>query len=355
MEIRFVKAEELKEKPLDESHLGFGKIFTDYMFNMDYDPEHGWHDARIEPYAPFVLDPSTAVFHYAQEIFEGLKAYRTPKGKAVLFRPDCNAERFQNSADRLGIPPVEKQDFLDACRELVKIEKDWIPQAAGTSLYLRPFIIATDKGLGVHASKTYRFAIILSPSGAYYDSGLKPVKIYIEDEYIRAAPGLTGFAKCGGNYAASIKSGEKAKELGYDQVLWLDGIHHKYVEEVGSMNIFFKINGVLYTAPCNGTVLPGVTRRSIITLLKDWGYAVSEDRLSADEVLKAGQEGRLEEVFGSGTAAVISPVGVLGNHDVQVTIHDGTIGELSQKLYDTLTGIQSGRLEDRHHWIYPVD
>lgn len=354
MEIRYVKADKLKEKPADESKLGFGKIFTDYMFNMDYDPENGWHNARIEPYQPISLDPSAAIFHYAQEIFEGLKAYRTPEGKPVLFRPDCNAERFKNSADRMGIPPIDEQDFIDACDALVKEEQDWIPHAPGTSLYLRPFIIAMDTGLGVHASKTYRFMIIASPSGSYYAHGLEPVKIYVEDEYIRSAPGLTGFAKCGGNYAASIKSGELAKKLGYDQVLWLDGIHHKYVEEVGSMNIFFKIDGVLYTAPCVGTVLPGVTRRSIITLLKEWGYEVSEERLAVEDVMKAGKEGRLEEVFGSGTAAVISPVGVLANKKESVTIHHGTIGELSQKLYDTLTGIQNGRVEDTHHWVHEV-
>jgi branched-chain amino acid aminotransferase len=354
MEIRFEKTEKLKKKPEDESRLGFGKIFTDYMFVMDYDVEHGWHDARIVPYGPIVLDPSAAIFHYAQEIFEGLKAYRTPDGRAVLFRPDCNAERFQNSADRMGIPPVDEADFVEACSTLVRVEKDWIPHDKGTSLYLRPFIIAMDTGLGVHASKTYRFTIIASPSGAYYEHGLSPVKIYVEDEYIRAAPGLTGFAKCGGNYAASIKSGELAHSLGYDQVLWLDGIHHKYVEEVGSMNIFFMIDGVLYTAPCIGTVLPGVTRRSIITLLKEWGYCVSEERLAVDDVMKAGKEGRLEEVFGSGTAAVISPVGVLTKDGETVTIHQGTIGELSQRLYDTLTGIQNGLIKDTHHWVYPV-
>ena len=354
LDIKFTECAEKKKKPADESHLGFGKIFTDYMFVMDYDRDTGWHDPRIVPYGPLSLDPSTAVFHYAQEIFEGLKAYRTKKG-IQLFRPDCNAERFENSAVRMSMPPVNQADFIQACRELVKVEEDWVPHADGTTLYLRPFMIATGTGLGVHASASYRFMIIASPSGAYYDSGLKPVKIFVEDEYIRSAPGLTGFAKCGGNYAASIRSGELALKMGYDQVLWLDGVYHEYVEEVGSMNIFFKISGRIFTAPCTGTVLPGVTRRSVITLLKEKGYPVFEEKLPIADVMKAGKEGRLEEVFGTGTAAVISPVGELRKDDTNVVINHGEIGEIAKYLYDTLTDIQWGRTKKHSDWTFPVE
>jgi branched-chain amino acid aminotransferase len=354
LEIKIEESTIKKEKPKDESNLGFGKIFTDHMFLMDYDEGKGWHDARIVPYGPLSLDPSTAVFHYAQEIFEGLKAYRTKKG-INLFRPDCNAERFQNSADRMSMPKIATDNFIQACKALVKVEKDWVPSHEGTTLYLRPFMIATSKGLGVHASKSYEFIIIASPSGAYYASGLKPTKIYVEDELIRSAPGLTGFAKCGGNYGASIRSGEYAQEIGYDQVLWLDGVYHEYVEEVGSMNIFFKIDGIFYTSPCVGTVLPGVTRRSVITLLKEMGYQVREEKFSIDEVMKAGKEGRLEEVFGTGTAAVISPVGVLRRKETVIEINRGEIGPVSQQLYDTLTDIQWGRINKHKEWTVSID
>jgi len=353
LDIKITKAETLKEKP-DESHLGFGKIFTDHMFVMNYDKGVGWHDARIEPFHDFSISPACVVLHYAQEVFEGLKAYRTADDKIQLFRPECNAERMIDSCDRLAIPPVPAEDFVQAVKALVEVEKDWVPHNEGTSLYIRPFVFASMNGLGVHASTQYIFCIILSPSGAYYATGLAPVKIYVEDEYIRAAPGLTGFTKCGGNYAASIKSGEIAEELGYAQVLWLDGVERKYVEEVGAMNIFFKIDGKLYTAACTGTVLPGVTRRSVIELCKDWGYEVVEGKLAIADVMKAGREGKLEEVFGTGTAAVISPVGELKMGDENVVINGGEIGTLTQKLYDTLTGIQWGRLEDTKNWTTVV-
>jgi len=353
LDIKITKAETLKEKP-DESHLGFGKIFTDHMFVMNYDKGVGWHDARIEPFHDFSISPACVVLHYAQEVFEGLKAYRTADDKIQLFRPECNAERMIDSCDRLAIPPVPAEDFVQAVKALVEVEKDWVPHNEGTSLYIRPFVFASMNGLGVHASTQYIFCIILSPSGAYYATGLAPVKIYVEDEYIRAAPGLTGFTKCGGNYAASIKSGEIAEELGYAQVLWLDGVERKYVEEVGAMNIFFKIDGKLYTAACTGTVLPGVTRRSVIELCRDWGYEVVEGKLAIADVMKAGREGKLEEVFGTGTAAVISPVGELKMGDENVVINGGEIGTLTQKLYDTLTGIQWGRLEDTKNWTTVV-
>ncbi len=354
LDIKITLAETLKEKPADEHKLGFGKIFTDHMFLMDWDKGVGWHDPRIEPYHAFQMMPGCSVLHYAQEVFEGLKAYRTPDNKIQLFRPECNAERYQDSCDRLCIPTIPTEDFVQAVKVLVEVEKDWVPHIEGATLYIRPFTFATMEQLGVHASTSYTFCIILCPSGAYYASGLEPVRIYVEDEYIRSAPGLTGFAKCGGNYAASIKSGELAEELGYAQVLWLDGVEHKYVEEVGSMNIFFKIDGKIYTAPCVGTVLPGVTRRSIIELCKDWGYEVIEAKIAIEDIMKAGHEGRLEEVFGSGTAAVVSPVKELKYEDDVIYIGEGKIGTLTQKLYDTMTGIQWGKVEDTKNWITPV-
>ena len=354
LDIKITKAETLKEKPTDESKLGFGKIFTDHMFLMDYDKGIGWHDPRIEPYHPFSIAPGCVILHYAQEVFEGMKAYRTADNTIQLFRPDCNASRFQDSCERLCMPTIPEEDFIQAVKTLVEIEKDWVPHTDGATLYIRPFAFATMEQLGVHASSSYTFCIILSPSGAYYATGLAPVRIYVEDEYIRAAPGLTGFAKCGGNYAASIKSGELAEELGYSQVLWLDGVEHKYVEEVGSMNIFFKIAGKIYTAACTGTVLPGVTRRSIIELCRDWGYEVIEGKLAIEDVMKAGHDGTLEEVFGAGTAAVVSPVKELKYEKDTVMIGNGDIGPLTQKLYDTMTGIQWGKIKDTKHWIVPV-
>ncbi len=343
-----------KAKPADESKLGFGKIFTDHMFLMDYEAGKGWHDPRIVPYAPFELDPACVVFHYAQEIFEGMKAYRTADNTIQLFRPECNAARMQDSSDRLCIPKIPVEDYVQAVNELVKVEQDWVPHTDGASLYIRPFVFATDVGLGVHASKHYTFAIICAPSGAYYAEGINPVRIYVEDEYIRAAPGLTGFTKCGGNYAASIKAGELAEEQGYAQVLWLDGVEKKYVEEVGSMNIMFKIDGKIYTAATVGTVLPGVTRRSCIELLKDWGYEVIEGKLAIADIMKASREGKLEEVFGTGTAAVVSPVKELVWKNEHAFIGEGKIGPVTQKLYDTLTGIQWGKLPDTFGWTRVV-
>ena len=354
LDIKITLTNTPKEKPVDSPKMSFGKISTDHMFVMEYNPEQGWHDARIVPYAPFQLDPACVVFHYAQELFEGLKAYRTADNKIQLFRPECNGQRMIDSSERMCIPPVPVEDFVQAVKALVEVEKDWVPCSEGTSLYIRPFVIATDVGMGVHASHNYTFAIICFPSGAYYAEGIDPVRIYVEDEYIRAAPGLTGFTKCGGNYAASILAGELAARKGFAQVLWLDGVERKYVEEVGAMNIMFKIDGKIYTAACEGTVLPGVTRRSCIELLRDWGYEVIEGKLAIDTVMQAGREGKLEEVFGTGTAAVISPVKELCWKDESVLINDGKIGSLTQKLYDKLTGIQWGKVEDSKGWITPV-
>ena len=354
MEIKIQKTTTPKQKP-DWKNLGFGHIFTDHMFIMDYDEGQGWHDARIVPYQPLVLDPSALVFHYAQECFEGLKAYRCADGSVQLFRPDKNAERMQSTHDRLCIPQIPVADFVDAVKALVSVDKDWVPAEPDTSLYIRPFTIATEEVLGVKASAKYQFIVICSPSGAYYAEGLNPVKIYVEDEYVRATPGGTGYIKCGGNYAASIAAGEKAHKLGYSQVLWLDGVERKYVEEVGAMNIMFKMGGEIYTAATTGTVLPGITRMSCIELLKSWGYKVNEGKLAIDTVMDAGRNGTLEEVFGTGTAAVISPVGSLMYEQEVVTVNNFEIGGLTQKLYDTLTGIQYGKLEDTFGWTIKVD
>ena len=354
LDIKIVKTSAPKAKPADETKLGFGKIFSDHMFLMDYTQGEGWHDARIVPYGPFQLDPACVVFHYAQELFEGMKAYRAVNGAIQLFRPECNGARMQDSCERMCIPTIPVDDFVQAVKALVEIDKDWVPHTDGTSLYIRPFVFATDVGMGVHASHNYTFCIICAPSGAYYAEGIDPVRIYVEDEYIRAAPGLTGYTKCGGNYAASIKAGALAEEKGFAQVLWLDGVEKKYVEEVGSMNIMFKIDGKIYTAACTGTVLPGVTRRSCIELLQDWGYEVVEGKLAIEDVMKAGHEGRLEEVFGTGTAAVVSPVKELDWKGDKVFINDGKIGPVTQKLYDTMTGMQWGKLPDTKGWIVPV-
>ena len=355
LDIKITRTTSPKEKPQDETKLGFGKKFTDHMFVMDYTEGKGWHDARIVPYAPFPLDPATVVFHYAQEIFEGMKAYRTADDTEQLFRPDCNAKRFQDSADRLCIPKIPVEDYIQAVEALVDVDRDWVPHTDGASLYIRPFIFANDVGLGVHASKHYIFCIICAPSGAYYAEGINPVRIYVEDEYIRAAPGLTGFTKCGGNYAASIKAGELAEEQGYAQVLWLDGVEQKYIEEVGAMNIFFVIDNEIVTPMLQGSILPGITRKSTIELCKSWGMKVSERRIDIQEIADAYDAGKLQEVFGTGTAAVISPVGHLKWNDKVMEINDNKIGPISQKLYDTMTGIQWGEIADPFNWIEKID
>ena len=342
-----------KERP-DEANLGFGKKFTDHMFIMNYTEGKGWHDGRIVPYAPFELDPACMVFHYAQEIFEGMKAYRIADGSVQLFRPVENARRINASGERMCIPPIPEEDFVDAVKELVAVDEDWVPHAPGTSLYIRPFIIASDVALGVHASKTYIFCIICSPSGSYYAGGMSPVKIYVENEDVRAVRGGTGFTKCGGNYAGSIRAAEKAEKAGYSQVLWLDGVERKYIEEVGAMNVMFKIGGKVVTPALNGTVLPGITRKSCIELIRSWGIEVEERLLSAEELFDAAESGLLEEAWGTGTAAVVSPIGQMKWNDREVVVNGGEIGTVTQKLYDELTGIQWGRVEDTRGWIVKV-
>lgn len=348
-EIQIQRCESLKPLP-DPDTLVFGRTFTDHMFLMNYDQGTGWHDPRVVPYGPLMLEPSSMVFHYAQEVFEGMKAYRDPQGGIRLFRPMDNVRRLNDSCERLSIPKLPEDLALEAIKTLVRIEERWVPSAPGTSLYIRPFVFATDPGLGVHASHSYLFAIICCPVGAYYKEGLNPVKIYVEDEDVRAVRGGTGYTKCGGNYAASIRAGERAEEKGYSQVLWLDGVERKYIEEVGAMNVLFKVDGKIITPKLTGSVLPGITRRSCLELLRDWGYVVEERLISVQELFEAAESGKLEEGFGSGTAAVISPIGVLAWEDKTVTLSGGKIGPLAQRLYDTLTGIQWGIEPDPYGW-----
>jgi len=354
LNIRIEKAATLKAKPTDESKLGFGKIFSDHMAIVDWSKEEGWHDARIVPFANFSMHPAATCLHYGSEIFEGLKAYRTAEGKIQLFRPEQNARRMMDSAERLCLPQLPEEDFLQLLTELVKLEQDWVPHSEGTSLYIRPFMYGNDETLGVHAVHNARFAIICGPVGAYYAEGLNPVGIMIEAEDVRAVRGGTGYAKCGGNYAASNRAGEKAAQQGYSQVLWLDGVERKYIEEVGAMNVMFKINGEIITPALTGSILPGVTRKSCIEVLKQKGMPVSERLLSIDELEAAMDNGTLEEAWGCGTAAVVSPIGRLAYKDKVITINGGEIGPVTQMLYDTLTGIQWGKIEDSFGWITPV-
>ena len=350
MEIKFTPAATLKEKP-DSSKLVFGKAMTDHMLIIDYDEGQGWHDARIIPYGPLQIDPAAKVLHYAEEIFEGLKAYRTADGSIQLFRIRDNIDRMNKSADRLCMPQIPEELAVAAIKKLVETEQDWVPREKDTSLYIRPFMIGLDAALGVHSSKHVQFIVVVCPVGAYYPEGLNPVKIYIEDEDVRAVKGGTGMAKTGGNYAASLRAGNRAEERGYSQVLWLDGVHRKYIEEVGSMNVMFKVAGKILTPDLNGSVLDGITRRSCIQLLKDWGYEVEERRISAEELFAAAEDGTLEEAWGTGTAAVVSPIGELAMGDKKVTVSGNQIGQITQKLYDELTGIQWGRVADPHGWI----
>ena len=353
MNIEIIKTNAPKEKP-DSSSLGFGKIFTDHMFVMDFSKEEGWHNAKIVPFGRIDIHPASTVLHYGSEIFEGLKAYRRADGEVQMFRPIENIRRMNSSAERLCLPQIDEKDAMEILETFVECEKDWTPSAPGTSLYLRPFMFGNDESLGVHAVNNARFMIIASPVGSYYKEGINPVKIMIESEDVRAVRGGTGYAKCGGNYAASNRAGERAEQKGYSQVLWLDGVERKYIEEVGAMNVMFKINGEIVTPALTGSILPGITRKSCIEVLKSEGYNVSERLLSIDELEKAMAEGTLEEAWGCGTAAVVSPIGELAYKDKVFTVNGGKIGEVTQHLYDTLTGIQWGKLEDKFGWTYKV-
>ena len=352
MKLQIQPLEKLKSKIADETQLTFGKQFTDRMFVMNYKTGQGWHDARIQPYQPFSLDPAAMVLHYAQEIFEGLKAFRRPDGQIALFRPSDNFRRFNHSARRMCMPEVDEAFMLKALKELIRLEADWVPHSEGTSLYIRPAMIASEPMLGVRPADEYLCYIIVCPVGAYYKGGLAPVKIWISDHYVRAADGGTGEVKTGGNYAASLFAAREAAEKGYDQVLWLDAKEKKYVEEVGSMNLCFVCDGKLVTSPLHGTILDGITRRSVIELARFNGLAIEERALSVDEIFAGVENGSITEAFGTGTAVVISPVGQFTYQDRTVVIGDGkTTGKVTQELYDTLTGIQYGCLPDPHGWV----
>ena len=351
--ITITKTQTPKVKP-DYSKLGFGDYFTDHMFLMDYSPEKGWHDARIVPYGPICLDPSAMVLHYAQETFEGMKAYHSPEGNVLLFRPWDNFTRLNSSDNRLCIPHLDVDFAIDALKTLLRVDMDWMPKEDGTSMYIRPFVFATDPHLGVRPSNNYLFAIILSPVAAYYPEGMAPVKIYVEDEDVRAVRGGTGEAKVGGNYAGTIRAQNRAHEKGFTQVLWLDGVHRKYIEEVGTMNVFFVIDDVVVTPALSGSILPGITRRSCLDIFRSRNIVCEERMISVDELRSALESGRVNEAFGSGTAAVISPIGSLTFGDKTYEINNGDIGPLSQKLYDELTGIQWGKRPDPFGWSVKV-
>lgn len=354
MEIKITKTETPKTMP-KESELGFGRYFSDHMFVMDYEVGIGWHNARIVPFGNISLHPASTVLHYGAEIFEGLKAYRTEDGEIRLFRPMENIKRLNRSAERMCLPELDEDEAFDILKKFVEHERDWVPHSFGSSLYLRPYIFGNDENLGVHTVHRAVFMIIASPSGSYYKEGINPVKIMIEDEDVRTVRGGTGYAKCGGNYGASTRAGERANKRGYSQVLWLDGVERKYIEEVGAMNVMFKIDGEIVTPELSsGSILPGITRKSCIEVLRSLGYTVSERLISVDELLTAMKEGRLEEAWGCGTAAVVSPIGRLMYRDVEYVINGEQIGEITQKLYDILTGIQWGKTDDPYGWIVPV-
>ena len=351
--IRISRAATKKPKPKD-SELTFGTVFTDHMFVLDFQEEKGWYDPRVEPYGPFPLDPAAAVLHYAQAVFDGLKAFRGRDGQVRLFRPQKHVERLIQSSQRLCIPPLDPDLALKSLVTLVGIEKDWVPSTVGTSLYVRPTIIASEPFLGVRPAKSYIYYVILSPVGAYYPEGINPVKILVVDKYVRAVEGGVGGAKTGVNYAASLYAAEEAKHAGFTQVLWLDGRERKYIDEVGTMNIMMKIRDEIVTPPLSGTILAGVTRDSALTLMRDWGLRVSERPVTIDEVAAAARRGTLEEVWGTGTAAVISPVGELAYKGERLVINGGRIGTLTQKLHDAIVGIQYGTAPDTRGWTVPV-
>lgn len=337
-----------------EDKLGFGKVFTDHMLIVDWTESEGWKDARIVPFGRISLHPASTVLHYGAEIFEGLKAYRREDGGVQLFRPMENIKRMNRSAERMSLPEMDEQDMLELLTTFVKCEEKWVPKSFGTSMYLRPFMFGDDEALGVHAVKRATFMIIASPSGSYYKEGINPVSIMIENEDVRTVRGGTGYAKCGGNYAASTRAGERAAKKGYSQVLWLDGVERKYIEEVGAMNVMFKINGEIITPELTGSILPGITRKSCIEVLKTLGYKVTERLLSVDELVDAMKSGALEEAWGCGTAAVVSPIGKLAYGDDEYVVGGGKIGKVTQELYDILTGIQWGKREDVFNWVYKL-
>jgi len=357
IEIDLCPPEKRKPKPTDEAKLGFGKVFTDHMFTMRYEEGRGWYEARIEPYHPLCLEPTALCLHYAQEIFEGMKAYRGKDGSIYLFRPYENAERLNRSARRMCMPEIEPDVFVEAVKKLVLLEKDWIPHGEGTSLYIRPTMIATEAALGVHPSREYLFFIVVGPVGAYYPEGFGPTKIFVSEEYVRSVRGGTGSCKAAGNYAASLYASRIASEMGYTQVLWLDAIERRYVEEVGTSNVFFVFDDELLTPPLtSGAILGGITRDSVIKLAQSWGVKVYERPLTIDEVIEGAAKGRLREAFASGTAAIISPIGHFFYKGKEHPVNGGRTGPLTERLYYELLGIQYGEREDPFGWrikIYP--
>jgi branched-chain amino acid aminotransferase len=351
--IRITRTTSPKAKPKD-SELGFGQVFTDHMFLLDYQEGKGWYDGRIEPYGPLALDPATAFLHYGQGLFEGLKAFRGRDGRIRLFRPGKHVERLNRTATRMCIPTIDPDTVLTSWTTLVGLDRDWVPSTVGTSLYIRPTIIASEPFLGVRPARGYLYYVILSPVGAYYAEGMSPVKIKVIDRYVRAVAGGLGEAKTAANYAASLYAAEEAKHEGFTQVLWLDGVERKYIEEVGTMNIMMRIGDEVITPPLAGTILAGVTRDSALALLREWGMRVSERPISIDEVVAAAHRGTLKEVFGTGTAAVISPVGELSYRGERIVVGSGGIGEVTQKLYDTIVAVQYGTAPDPRGWTLEI-
>jgi branched-chain amino acid aminotransferase len=355
MDLQIIPLNPTQTRPAPKQNFGFGNVFSNRMFTQRYGSVTGWEDARIEPYGPLSLDPATAALHYAQMIFEGLKAYRRPDGDINLFRPWENMRRFNNSARRMAMPIVDEEDHLAAIIKLVELEEAWVPSEPGASLYIRPFMFATDAALGVRACATYLHAVIVGPVGAYFKEGFAPVPVYITDEYVRAVRGGVGEAKTGGNYAASLYAGERAREKGYSQVLWLDAVERRYVEEVGAMNICFVYEGErIVTPPLTGSILPGVTRKSVIELGRDLGYEVAEESIDVSQMLADVRSGRITEVFGCGTAAVIAPVGKFGFHDEEILINNNEPGPVAHRLYEELTAIQYGHVPDRFNWTHRI-
>ena len=342
-----------RPKP-DPAKLGFGTIFTDHMLQVPYDEGQGWHDARIQPYQSLTLDPAAAVLHYAQTVFDGLKAFRWQDGSVHLFRPQKHVERLIRSCERMCIPALDPRAALDWLVRLIDVERDWVPGALGTALYVRPTVIATEAYLGVRPAKSFLYYVILSPVGAYFGTAMSPVRILVADEYVRAVEGGVGAAKTGGNYAASLYASEQAKHAGYDQVLWLDGREHRYLDEVGTMNVMLRIGDEVVTPPLTGSILPGVTRDSVLTLLREWGLRVSERPIAIDEVAAAAEQGTLREAWGTGTAAVISPIAELAYRGTPLVVNGGQVGELTQRLYDAILGIQYGTAPDTHGWLLRV-
>ncbi len=356
MPIKIVKVEpaKMKTKPADESKLGFGKIFTDHFFTMKYHEGRGWHDAMIEPYRPLAIEPTAMCLHYGQEVFEGLKAYRGKNDRVFLFRPDQNIKRMNISAERLCMPRIDTDLFMEGLKKLILVEKDWVPHSHGASLYIRPTMIATEAALGMRHANEYLFFIVLSPVGVYYPQGFSPTSMYVTEEHVRAVRGGIGYCKAAGNYAASLLASRLAMEKGFTQVIWLDAIEKKYIEEVGTSNIFFLIGEELITPPLGGSILPGVTRDSIIRIAKSWNVTVSERRLSIDEVIDAEARGSLKEAFASGTAAIVSPIGQISYRGKAIVINAGKTGALTEKLYNEILQIQYGDKEDPYGWRVPV-